>query len=57
MNEIKMVVFDLDNTLWCGDVVDGKVKLKENIVSLFKLLDEHGILISIISKNDKKIAK
>ena len=57
MNEIKMVVFDLDNTLWCGNVVDGKVKLKENIVSLFKLLDEHGILISIISKNDKKIAK
>jgi FkbH-like protein len=51
----KCVVWDLDNTLWHGtlveDGVDG-VNVKTAIVDVIKALDERGILNSIASKND-----
>ena len=54
-NKIKCVVWDLDNTLWEGTLVeDGKenLKLRTCAVELIKKLDERGILLSIASKND-----
>ena len=50
---IKCVVWDLDNTLWHGVLLeDDKVSLRENIVNLIQTLDSRGILQSIASKND-----
>jgi FkbH-like protein len=50
---IKCVVWDLDNTLWNGVLLeDEKVSLRENIVNLIHTLDCRGILQSIASKNE-----
>lgn len=47
----KCVVFDLDNTLWKGILLEGAVELRAEIAELFRRLDERGILISVSSKN------
>ncbi|MBX3562665.1 MAG: HAD-IIIC family phosphatase [Sphingomonas sp.] len=48
----KCVVFDLDNTLWRGILVEGPVRLRAGVADLFRSLDERGILISAVSRND-----
>ena len=53
--KIKCVVWDLDNTLWSGILVeDGpdKLVLKTGIADIIKALDDRGILNSIASKNN-----
>ena len=52
----KCVVFDLDNTLWDGVLVEGEVVMKPLVPELFKRLDERGILISVASKNNEEEA-
>ena len=47
----KCVVFDLDNTLWDGVLLEGSVRLRDGIAEVFRRLDERGILISVASKN------
>jgi len=57
--KVKCVVWDLDNTLWDGILVeDGpdKLRLKPGIAELIKELDRHGILHSIASKNNAEEA-
>jgi FkbH-like protein len=50
--EIKCVVWDLDNTLWDGVLLEGDdVRLKPEIIDVVKTLDQRGILHSIASKN------
>ena len=50
---IKCVVWDLDNTLWKGILIEGdEVVLRPEVKGLLKYLDERGILLSIASKND-----
>lgn len=50
---IKCVVWDLDNTLWQGVLLeDEKVSLGKNIVNIIHTLDSRGILQSIASKNE-----
>ncbi len=50
--EIKCVVWDLDNTLWEGTLVEmDDVKLKPGVQEVIKTLDSRGILHSIASKN------
>jgi len=54
-SKIKCVVWDLDNTLWDGILVEdgpGKLKIKPHVVQTIKELDERGILHSIVSKNN-----
>src|SRR5581483_5052110 len=54
---MKCVVWDLDNTLWNGTLLeDGQVTLREEIVHTIKLLDARGILHSIASKNSYEAA-
>jgi len=55
----KCVVFDLDNTLWDGILVEGEVRLRPGIAELFAALDRRGILISVASKNahDEALAR
>jgi FkbH-like protein len=50
---IKCVVWDLDNTLWNGVLLeDEHVTLLETVVDVIKTLDSRGILHSIASRND-----
>jgi FkbH-like protein len=52
-NNIKCVVWDLDNTLWGGVLLeDNHVSLQDDIANIIKTLDRRGILQSIASKND-----
>lgn len=56
-NKIKCLVWDLDNTLWDGTLLeDSNVKLKDGMADILKELDRRGILLSIASKNDDEEA-
>jgi len=47
------VVWDLDNTLWEGVLLEGdKICLKPGILDIMNTLDSRGILLSIASKNN-----
>ena len=51
--EIKCLVWDLDNTIWDGVLLESeKVTLKPGIENVLKELDSRGILHSIASKNN-----
>lgn len=51
--KIKLVAWDLDNTLWEGTLIESEdVKLNEVAVKTIKELDRRGILNVILSKND-----
>jgi FkbH-like protein len=50
---IKCVVWDLDDTLWKGVLLeDGAVELGDKVLHIIKTLDERGILQSIASRNE-----
>jgi len=54
--KIKCLVWDLDNTMWDGILVEdgpAKLRLKPQIGEIIKKLDERGILHSIVSKNNR----
>ncbi|GIJ48802.1 haloacid dehalogenase [Virgisporangium aliadipatigenens] len=54
---IKCVVWDLDNTLWDGILLeDERVRLRPEMVEVVRRLDERGILNSIASRNDHDVA-
>ncbi|KJH70635.1 HAD-IIIC family phosphatase [Aliterella atlantica] len=54
---IKCLVWDLDNTLWQGILLeDEQVTLRDEIQNIIHTLDNRGILQSIASKNDCVIA-
>jgi FkbH-like protein len=55
----KCVVWDLDNTLWDGVLIeDGaeNLSLKSGIVEILRQLDARGILLSVASKNNPEDA-
>jgi FkbH-like protein len=55
IDKIKCVVWDLDNTLWEGILLeDGleKLRLRPAIAELIRTLDQRGILNSVASKNN-----
>jgi FkbH-like protein len=57
--KIKCVIWDLDNTLWDGILVeDGpeNLRLKPGVVEVIKELDGRGILHSVASKNNPEEA-
>lgn len=50
---IKCIVWDLDNTLWDGVLLeDQHISFKPEVIEVIKTLDSRGILHSIASKND-----
>ncbi|MES2825090.1 MAG: HAD-IIIC family phosphatase [Pseudomonadota bacterium] len=50
---LKCVVWDLDDTLWSGTLVEGDdVQLMPGIEDIIKTLDSYGVLQSIASKNN-----
>ncbi|XOV73041.1 MAG: HAD-IIIC family phosphatase [Verrucomicrobiota bacterium] len=55
--EIKCVIWDLDNTIWDGTLLEPEpVVLKEGVTEILEELDRRGILLSIASKNNHKAA-
>ncbi len=51
--KIKCVVWDLDNTLWDGVLLeDDDVSLRDGVTDIIGTLDSRGILQSVASKND-----
>lgn len=55
--KVKCIVWDLDNTLWKGVLLENdEIELSENIKDIIHELDERGILQSIASKNDFDVA-
>ena len=53
---IKCVAWDLDNTIWDGILIEGKVSIKPKIIKIMRELDEKGIINSVVSKNNKEEA-
>ncbi|MEN8219996.1 MAG: HAD-IIIC family phosphatase [Pseudomonadota bacterium] len=51
--KVKCVVWDLDNTLWDGVLLESdQVFLRDGVTDIIKTLDKRGILQSIASKNE-----
>ncbi|HSS47598.1 MAG TPA: HAD-IIIC family phosphatase [Thermoanaerobaculia bacterium] len=54
---VKCVVWDLDNTVWDGILLeDPEVRLRPGVPHILKTLDDRGILHSIASRNDHAAA-
>ena len=52
MKAIKCVIWDLDNTIWDGILLEDQlISLKEHVLETIETLDKRGILQSIASKN------
>ena len=54
---VKCLVWDLDNTLWQGTLLeDGEVPLAAGVREVVETLDARGILQSVASRNDRDLA-
>jgi FkbH-like protein len=53
---IKCVVWDLDDTLWHGILLEEEVRPRSEVAEVMRALDERGILQSIASRNDHDLA-
>lgn len=51
-DKIKLVIWDLDETLWEGTLSEGTIRLPEKHIELINRLTDAGIVNSICSKND-----
>lgn len=49
---IKLVVWDLDNTIWDGVLLEEEVSPRQDALTTIEALDRRGILQSIASRND-----
>lgn len=52
MKDIKLVIWDLDETFWHGTLSEGEVSQKPEYIKFVKEITDRGIMNSIVSKND-----
>ena len=57
MENIKLVIWDLDDTFWKGTLSEGNVFSIQEKTNILKTLVDRGIMNSIVSKNDFDQAK
>lgn len=50
--KIKLVIWDLDNTLWAGILDEGEVTPYPERIRIIKELNDRGVVNSVCSKND-----
>ncbi len=48
---IKLIIWDLDDTLWSGTLSEGDISLSTDIIELIKNITNAGVMNSICSKN------
>ncbi len=53
INQIKLVIWDLDETLWKGVLSEGAVDMPDEHIQLIKDMVDCGVMNSICSKNDE----
>lgn len=57
LQKIKCIVWDLDNTIWNGVLLeDTEISVREGMEEIIKEFDRRGILQSIASKNEYNVA-
>lgn len=56
-NNIKLVIWDLDDTFWEGTLSEGPVLAISKNINIVKALTKRGIINTICSKNDKIAAE
>ncbi|HEX3264136.1 MAG TPA: HAD-IIIC family phosphatase [Candidatus Limnocylindrales bacterium] len=54
---IKLVIWDLDETLWSGVLAEGPVELLEGRAALLRDLVDRGVMVSVSSRNDLQAAR
>jgi FkbH-like protein len=52
LQQVKLVIWDLDNTLWKGTLSEEGYEVLPEMLQLIRELPEYGIMNSICSKND-----
>lgn len=57
LKDIKLVIWDLDDTFWNGTISEGKIEYNSFHLKLVKDLTDKGIINSICSKNDFETVK
>jgi len=58
IENIRCLVWDLDNTLWSGTLLEAdRCRLRPGVRSILSELDRRGILLSIASANDTQLAR
>jgi FkbH-like protein len=56
-NNVKMVIWDLDDTFWSGTLAEGAITPVQANIDIVIALAERGIISSICSKNDHAAAQ
>ncbi len=57
MDKMKLVIWDLDNTIWDGILLENnEIILRREVLNILQSLDQRGILQSIVSKNEYSLA-
>ena len=54
LQNIKLIIWDLDDTLWKGEILKKNVELNKNNIELVKQLKNNNIKLGICSKNNEK---
>lgn len=54
ISKVKLVIWDLDDTLWKGTLSEGPIDVIDSNIELVKDLTDRGIINTICSKNDYK---
>ena len=52
LNNIKLIIWDLDDTFWQGNLEEGSIILKPEVIEFIEKSINRGIMHSICSKND-----
>ena len=55
--KVKLLIWDLDDTLWSGTLAEGGIEERAAVTKLVRTMAARGILNSICSKNDYEQAK
>jgi FkbH-like protein len=56
-NDVKMIIWDLDDTFWTGTLAEESIEFVASNAEIVRALASRGILSSIASKNDLDAAK
>lgn len=57
MENIRLVIWDLDDTFWKGTISEGDIQIPKKHKEIIETLTDRGIMNSICSKNDEDIVK